>query len=171
MIRIAHASPDDSHVLASLHAQCFADKWGAEAFVELFRSGNIIALISHTAEAAVPSGFIFVRVAADEAEVLSIGVTPAARGLGIGGALMRAAADEAYAKGAASMFLEVSVGNASAGALYRGLGFSDVGRRRGYYRNCESVADALVLRRALPISAWESRDNSTSLPPQGLADS
>jgi [ribosomal protein S18]-alanine N-acetyltransferase len=40
--------------------------------------------------------------------------------------------------------LEVREGNEGAIALYRGLGFGVVGRRRGYYR--EPVEDAVLMQ-------------------------
>ena len=48
---------------------------------------------------------------------------------------------------AATMFLEVSEANAPARALYRRLGFAEVGRRPRYY---DDGGDALVLRLPLP---------------------
>lgn len=59
---------------------------------------------------------------------------------------MRAAISSAIERGAKAMFLEVEASNAPALALYRKLDFVEVGERRDYYRNCESFADALVLR-------------------------
>ena len=44
------------------------------------------------------------------------------------------------------MFLEVSIGNQAALALYGKLGFQPVGRRRAYYSSGE---DALILKACL----------------------
>jgi len=86
------------------------------------------------------------RVAAGEAEVLTLAVHPAARRAGFGAALMRALMAEAARRGGSELFLEVSAGNAAARALYAGLGASVAGRRRRYYPD---GSDALVLRLAL----------------------
>jgi ribosomal-protein-alanine N-acetyltransferase len=51
--------------------------------------------------------------------------------------------------GAREMFLEVGEKNEAALALYRGRGFSLVGRRAAYYRHHDVPADALVMRRVL----------------------
>jgi [ribosomal protein S18]-alanine N-acetyltransferase len=93
-----------------------------------------------------PAGFALGRVAANEAEVLTLAVRPAARRAGAGQALMRALMAQAARRGAGAMFLEVAAGNAAARALYAGLGAAEVGRRRRYYPD---GADALVLRLAL----------------------
>jgi Fur family ferric uptake transcriptional regulator len=166
---IVRASGNDAQVLAALHARCFADKWSAEAFADLLKNEGAIAFLARKAENDESCGFVVVQVAADEAEVLSVGVVPDSRGSGIGRALMNAAAEQARVQGAGNLLLEVDMNNASARALYHRLGFAEVGSRRAYYRNCESVADALILRRALPISAWESCADSTILPPSGSA--
>ncbi len=90
-------------------------------------------------------GFVLARVAADEAEVLTLAVMPEARRAGLGRALMVAAMEAAVVRGAAAMLLEVAEGNGAARGLYAALGFSVVGRRRRYY----GAEDALVLRASL----------------------
>jgi [ribosomal protein S18]-alanine N-acetyltransferase len=98
------------------------------------------------------SGFILVRVAGGEAEVLTLAVRTAARRRGIGQALVIFGAEEAFRRGATEMFLEVSCKNLPAIALYKRLGFSEVGRRPGYYAAPDgSREDALVLRLEIPL--------------------
>jgi ribosomal-protein-alanine N-acetyltransferase len=98
-------------------------------------------------------GMILARVAADESEILTIAVPPAARRLGLGSALLRAAMGRAAARGAQSMFLEVAVNNNAARALYAAHGFAEVGLRRRYYTD---GTDALVLRSTLKCGSAES---------------
>ena len=89
-------------------------------------------------------GMILARVAADEAEILTLAVMPEARRNGIARRLMEAAIAEARRRSARSMVLEVGVLNVPAMALYAALGFAEVGRRSGYYAKGE---DALILRK------------------------
>ena len=91
-------------------------------------------------------GFVLFRIAADEAEVLTLAVFPASQRRGLGRRLLLAALDRAQAHGAARMFLEVAWDNIPALSLYAGAGFTQVGRRPGYY---PGGGDALVLRRDL----------------------
>ncbi len=91
-------------------------------------------------------GFVLARVAADEAEILTLAVAPAMRRHGLGRELMQAAMAAAAGRGAASVALEVAERNAAARSLYAGLGFAGVGRRRGYYG---AGGDALILWAAL----------------------
>jgi ribosomal-protein-alanine N-acetyltransferase len=81
-----------------------------------------------------------IRCAADEAEILTIGV--AHPQLGIGTALMQTAIAHAQNQDAATLHLEVAAANTAAGALYKKLGFKQTGRRRNYYG---AGADALIL--------------------------
>lgn len=135
-------------LLAELHARCFEVPWSETDMAEILAMPGTLALVAGGDE---PSGFVIVRAVADEAEVLSIGVLPPARGRGTGGALLLAAC--AMLPRAAEVFLEVESGNRAALALYRRLGFREVGRRHGYYRDASGTArDALVLRSSTPLS-------------------
>lgn len=134
----------DLETLAAIHRACFAEGWSAQAFGELLATPGTFALQSH-------NGFILARVAAGEAEILSLGVTPSARRGGQARLLVADAAVKAHAQGATAMFLEVSLNNAAARALYEGLGFREVGRRKGYYR-ANPPEDALTLRADLPLT-------------------
>ena len=94
-------------------------------------------------------GMVLGRVAADEAEILTLAVAPPARRQGRGRALLEAAFAEMAARAAAKVFLEVSTANTGARALYAAVGFTEVGRRRRYYHD---GADALLMRRDLALS-------------------
>lgn len=138
-------------LLASLHGECFppADCWSAQAFGLLLELPGHFGLLAEAG--GEPSGFALGRAMAGEAEVLTLAVRPAARRLGTGRALMRALGAVAAQRGAQTLFLEVSEGNAAARALYAGLGATEAGRRRRYYPD---GSDALVLR--LPLSPGDA---------------
>jgi ribosomal-protein-alanine N-acetyltransferase len=99
------------------------------------------------------AGLLLARVAADEAEILTLGIVPPARRAGYGGALLRAAEVEAARVGARKMFLEVAADNVAARAMYRSAGYETVGRRDRYYPD---GADALVLAKSLSPGAATS---------------
>jgi ribosomal-protein-alanine N-acetyltransferase len=129
----------DTAPLAALHAQCFPDAWDAAAITALLATPGAFAFHSH-------DGFVLARAAGGEGEILTLAVAPAARGRGLGRALLQAAITKAQSLGAETMFLEVGADNPAALALYAGLGFAKVGDRKAYYNG----RDALVLR--LPLT-------------------
>lgn len=132
---------------ASLHALCFPaawdQPWDRQGFAEIMAMPGTFGLLAE--EAARILGLIVVRVAVDEAEVLTVGVQPDLRRTGIGGTLFAAAQGEARTRGATRLHLEVAEDNFAARKLYAGLGFDTVGRRPGYYRRGPLGAVAAVL--------------------------
>lgn len=129
--------------LADLHAQAFESPWDAKAFGDLLAQSGVFAL-----EAA--DGFILMRIVADEAEILTLAVRPTARQAGLGLRLVEQACVDAVSQGATLLFLEVAEDNVAARALYVRAGFTEAGRRAGYYgRRDGSRVDALVLTKTL----------------------
>jgi len=133
-------------LLARIHAEAFppAERWGPDAIALMLALPGAFGVLAQ--EGDEPAGFALARVAADEAEILTIATRPAARRRGHGRALFAALAKEARARGAAALFLEVSEANAAARGLYAALGAREVGRRKRYYAD---GSDALVMRVAL----------------------
>jgi [ribosomal protein S18]-alanine N-acetyltransferase len=136
------AGLEEAHELAALHAEAFAKPWSAS---------DIAAFLSRPVCHAIASGagFVMFDLAEGESEILTLAVRPAAQRQGVGRALMQAAIAQAVADGAESMSLEVATDNEPALALYRGLGFAEIGRRRRYYQRADGEIDALVLARRL----------------------
>jgi ribosomal-protein-alanine N-acetyltransferase len=136
---IGRATIADCEVLEAIHAESFtkADAWSRDVFALQLLMPNVIGLL-HAA-----GGLILLRFAADEAEILTLAVAPAIRRGRIGTVLLQSAIQAAHANGAQSVFLEVSVLNTAALALYTASGFKQAGRRRQYYSD---RSDALVLR-------------------------
>lgn len=128
--------------LAAVHAESFpaAERWDVAAMAAMLAMPGTFGWLD------AGGGLVLARVAADEAEILTLAVRPAARHAGLGRRLTGAAMAEAARRGAAAMLLEVACDNLAALALYAGCGFAAVGRRRGYY---PGGGDALVLRAGL----------------------
>jgi ribosomal-protein-alanine N-acetyltransferase len=141
----------DLPVLAALHAAAFTapwdQPWHAQSFADVLAmpgaGARILALDQE------PIGFILARVAADEAELLLVGVRPDHRRGGHARTLIAHLIGELAAAGVTRLFLEVAESNPAALALYHALGFTRVGRRRGYYPpppgSGAPAVDALVL--------------------------
>jgi ribosomal-protein-alanine N-acetyltransferase len=128
--------------LAAVHALSFARAWDAYEFERLLADRAIVAdglFVGHQA-----MGFALSRVVLDEAEVLTVAITPEARGRGYSRPLLAGHLDALIRVGVRLVHLEVEEGNRAALALYRGLGFEEVGRREGYYRKPDGTSAAAL---------------------------
>jgi len=146
-LRLETAGVVHAAVVAALQAACFDEAWDAQSMAAMLSASGGLGLIA--LDGGEPVGCILCRIAADEAEVITIAVLPAARRRGAGAALLTAAEAAARRRGAAAMFLEVAADNAAGLALYGGRGYRDVGRRRGYYRRRETKVDAILMKKTL----------------------
>uniref|UniRef100_A0A0U1PBG9 [Ribosomal protein bS18]-alanine N-acetyltransferase n=1 Tax=Mizugakiibacter sediminis TaxID=1475481 RepID=A0A0U1PBG9_9GAMM len=90
-------------------------------------------------------GYGILSVAAGEAHVLNVCVTPAEQGRGHGRRLLQRLIDLARWHGAERVFLEVRPSNAHAIAMYERAGFNEIGRRPNYYPAARGREDAIVM--------------------------
>ena len=142
------AEAGSAGLLAQLHATCFNTPWTADAFADLLSMPGASAVIA--VERGVPVGFVLPRLAADEAEVITIGTSPAARRRGVGRSMLNHQFAELSASGAHHVLMEVAKSNTAALALYGSLGFAAAGKRNGYYRQPDgSLEDAIIMRKVL----------------------
>lgn len=142
----------DLDIAAALHREAFLPMgeraWPRHEMAELLASLGVVGLLLQRADSEI--GFAVCRMAADEAELLTLAVSPSARRLGAGRTLLRAVIDLVRAGNARRLFLEVGDDNLAARSLYERMGFETVGRRTAYYRRGDRpAADALVMRLAL----------------------
>jgi ribosomal-protein-alanine N-acetyltransferase len=135
-LSLAHAA-----LIAGMHRICFAEPWNEKAMADLLVSPGVHGWL---AAGDQPEGFVMARIAADEAEILTLMVLPPYRRHGLARRLLDAALDNAKMQGVEKMYLEVASSNTAAQQLYTKTGFTQVGRRKGYYG--EGV-DALLLAR------------------------
>jgi len=136
--------------LAALHGSAFAQGWTILDFERLLAESNVQAEGLFLGRGREPDGFVLSRRAADEAEILSIALAQSARGRGHARPLLAYHVQRLSQRGVRTVHLEVEDGNAPALALYRRLGFHEVGRRPAYYAKPDgSRAGALVLSLAL----------------------
>jgi len=136
---VQRATEAHAGVLAAIHAAAFppAERWGADAFALQLALPGVFGLLD------ARGGVLLARVAAEDAEVLTLAVAPDRRRLGIGRTLLTAAIAEVRRRGATALFLEVATANVAAQALYREAGLTEAARRRRYYPD---GSDAIVLR-------------------------
>jgi ribosomal-protein-alanine N-acetyltransferase len=145
---LSEAGPRDGATISALHAASFRRGWSEDEVERLLLDRQVIA---HRAmQGDELAGFILSRIAAEEAEILSVAVGTRWQGRGLGRKLLDLHLRRLAGLLVGTVFLEVEESNRAALRLYAASGFRQVGRRAGYYpRDGESAAAALVLRRDL----------------------
>lgn len=144
-IDLTLAGRDAAELFAVLQGRAFPETWDVDVFATMLDSHHTHGILA--AIESAPVGFAVLQCAAGEAEVITIGVDPAARRRGVGRALVVGMARTAAENAAKVLFLEVSENNLAARNLYEKCGFKEIGRRPRYYAN---GASALICRLDLP---------------------
>jgi ribosomal-protein-alanine N-acetyltransferase len=136
----------DLPAVLELEEELFApDTWTDAMYRdELTRTDTRSYLVAEEDERVV--GYAGLIAYDDEAHVSTIGVATDRQGQGIGALLLDALLAEADRRSPV-VLLEVRADNELAQSLYRRRGFTEIGRRRGYYQ--PSGADAVVMKREL----------------------
>ena len=135
----------------------YAFPWTRGIFVDCLKAGYQAWLLE---DHGLPLGYGILSIAADEAHVLNICVDPLVQSRGLGRLLLRRLIDDARARRAQRIFLEVRPSNPHAIALYQSEGFNEIGRRPRYYPAPNNGReDAIVMAiELLP-------DDITTMPP------
>ena len=94
-------------------------------------------------EDGVVLGYAGAWLVADEGQITNIAVRKANRGEGYGTMLTRKLVHELFKRGMNEIFLEVRLSNMAAQAMYRRLGFTVKGLRKGYYT--DPLEDAYIM--------------------------
>jgi [ribosomal protein S18]-alanine N-acetyltransferase len=145
---IEPASPRDVPRLAQLHGASFHRGWGEGEFEVMLAERN--TLVHRLRAGRKVIGFAVSRMAADEAEILSIAVAASHRGRGLSRNLLLTHLGHLAGRGVRTVFLEVEENNAPARRLYDRAGFAVAGRRERYYRQPGGEQlNAVLMRRDL----------------------
>lgn len=151
LVSLLWAGPERAEEIAPLHAQLFDPPWTAASLEQTLSHPASTAFVAEIrVPARVTVGFILGQLAADEAEILTIGVAPELQRRGLGRRLIEGFARAAKRAEARKVHLEVASDNIGALALYKAMGFTETGRRKGYYERPNGKAeDAVTLALAL----------------------
>lgn len=145
---IEPATQRDAPRLAQLHGASFHRGWGEGEFETMLTERNTLVHRLRLGRRTV--GFAVSRMAADEAEILSIAIDQAERGRGLSRHLLMTHLGHLAGRGVRTIFLEVEENNTPARRLYERAGFDVVGRRERYYRQASGEQlNALLMRRDL----------------------
>jgi len=90
-------------------------------------------------------GFYIGEYVVGEATLMDICVPPSLQGNGYGRVLLERFIEQSKAQGATRIWLEVRASNIAAQMLYINHGFTETGRRTGYYPKAIGYEDAIVM--------------------------
>lgn len=149
-VSLLWAGPDRASEVAALHSELFDPPWNETAIRPLLDHPAATCLIAMVGTPKQAVGFVIGQLAADEAEIISIGVAKDWQHRGLGRRLIEGLARAAARAEAKTIHLEVAADNIPALVLYHRLGFKEAGRRENYYERAKGgPVDALRLALAL----------------------
>ena len=134
------ATKDDTEVIARMEEENFTDNWSKNS-VDAYIKKECVATLKFR-ETLI--GYSIFMMAADEGEILRIAVDKKYRRAGLGKKLLSEVICQMKKNGCAEIFLEVRSSNVSAIALYKSIGFEEIGIRKGYYR--DNGEDAILFK-------------------------
>jgi ribosomal-protein-alanine N-acetyltransferase len=153
--RVERMTALDLVEVAAIEHAAFTFPWSRGNFEDSLKSGHLGIVLRDGGNAV--AGYLILMPVVDEMHLLNVTVAPVWQRHGLGRWLLRAAVALTLAHGFGSLLLEVRPSNAGAIALYRRVGFAEIGRRKRYYPAENSTReDALVMRIACEASGVEA---------------
>jgi ribosomal-protein-alanine N-acetyltransferase len=144
---IRRAARGDVDRVLEIESEGFLHPWSRELVERELEHSWSSLLLAEDGVGGPVIGYVVFWVVHDEVHVLNVATALAARRRGVGRALMEAAEGEGQRRGARLSTLEVRRSNEPAIALYRAMGYRQVGIRPNYY--AEEREDALVMVKTL----------------------
>jgi [ribosomal protein S18]-alanine N-acetyltransferase len=142
-IELVPMADSDIDAVTAIEQRAHAFPWTRGNFSDSLKAGHSAWVLS---EGGALVGYGVLMMTVEEAELLTVTISPEYQRRGLGSMLLDQLFDVARSHGATRMLLEVRPGNESGLALYRRFGFAEIGRRRAYYHGKE---DAIVMARDL----------------------
>lgn len=136
----------DIDAVLHIEQQVHAHPWTRGNFSDALDSGYICKVAELDGQTM---GCAVLMQGVDDAELLDIGIAAQYQRRGFGRVLLEVMLVLARELGRQRVVLEVRASNAAAIALYRALGFGEIGLRRDYYAAENGREDALLMERKL----------------------
>ncbi|MDF1679834.1 GNAT family N-acetyltransferase [Ponticaulis sp.] len=134
--------------LADLQAASLEEAWSLQTLTSMIQTQSAFGLGVFDGEACV--GLTVYLPCVDDCELLSIATAPVLRGKGLAKHMLDEGEKAAQGSGFDRILLEVADDNLAARALYQHHGFSEDGRRKGYYTRADSPArDAILMSKPI----------------------
>lgn len=135
-------NPADLAKIVCIERHVHACPWTCGNFTDALNSNYVCKVCEAEGDIL---GYVVFMPALDEAHLLNIGIAAEYQRKGLGRWLLDATIKIARANNMRRMLLEVRPSNVAALGLYRGVGFCEIGLRRGYYAADIGREDAIVM--------------------------
>lgn len=129
--------------IAALETVCFSDPWSEKSILSELENPLSCWLVAMDGERL--AGYVGSQTVLGETDMMNLAVDPDYRRKGLGKELILSLIEALRQRESRCLTLEVRDSNAPARALYEGLGFQEIGRRKNYYRNPKE--DALIYKK------------------------
>ncbi len=129
--------------IAALERVCFSDPWSEKSILSELENPLSCWLVAMDGERL--AGYVGSQTVLGETDMMNLAVDPDYRRKGLGKELILSLIEALRQRESRCLTLEVRDSNAPARALYEGLGFQEIGRRKNYYRNPKE--DALIYKK------------------------
>ena len=145
-ITVGLMTVEDVDAVHAIEVACFKTPWSRESFMREVTENACAryVVLREDGRAIAYAGVWFVL---DEGHITNIAVHPDYRRRGLGDAIVKALLRHAKSAHLDSVSLEVRVSNTAAIVLYKRNGFSEVGRRKGFYQ--KPAEDAIIMEARL----------------------
>lgn len=149
-VRIVPMNADHLDEIAELEQVCFSTPWSRNMLAEELDNACSAFLVALDDQGHV-AGYAGLQVILDEGYITNVAVQPEYRRQGVAGQLLAVFLSFAKGNHLAFLTLEVRASNYGAIALYGGLGFRSVGRRKNYYEHPKE--DAIIMTKEFDYGA------------------
>jgi ribosomal-protein-alanine N-acetyltransferase len=141
----------------AIEVAAYAFPWSRGNFIDSLAAGHSAWLLTDRGDTLL--GYYVAMRGVDEMHLLNITVAPGAQRRGHARFLIEALVDVAREHRASHLWLEVRDSNAAARAMYRQLGFEQMGVRKGYYPDAFARReDAVVMSLRIDAVSSEAGD-------------
>ena len=155
---IRRITPADCDAIAALEARLFATALDKPRLMALQANPVFCGFVGLVPDQGQPQstladdldsflgGYLLATIIDDEAEILSIGVSPDWQRQGVGKRLLQRFFDYGASWNMTKAVLEVAEDNVPALGLYSDFGFAEFGRRKDYYKQGNQKIDAIMMK-------------------------
>lgn len=141
MIVVRKLEKGDVKTASEIEKSCLKTAWSEEQLKSLPENATYIVALCDGELCGIGSMYCVF----DDCEIMNIAVSEGFRKKGVASEILDNLILVAREKGCSTITLEVAVDNESAIALYQKFGFSEVGKRKGFYQS----TDASVMQKSI----------------------